>query len=511
MVAEAHVGGRFIQVMNENNRKARRNPGFCKGSRLSPLNVVLVFALGVALGPHLAQNAAGDSFTNLYSFTRGSDGASPRCTLTLAGETLYGTASAGGVWDHGAVFAIKRDGTGFTNLYSFSATSAPYYTNSDGAYPYAGLLLIGNMLYGTTTVGGTFGYGNGAVFKINTNGSGFEVLHIFAGYPGDGADCYAPLVGSGDRLYGTTLDGGSANRGTVFAMNTDGKAFTILHSFEALSAGKNSEGANPYAGLVRSGNRLYGTAYYGGTGGSGSVFALNTDGSGFTNLHNFTAMSADYINTDGGYPHSGLILSGGTLYGATYFGGSSSNGTIFALSTNGTDFTTLYTFTVTGGPSVTNYDGARPFAELFLSGDTLFGMALRGGRDGWGTIFALSTAGTGFTLLHTFGGAYVASDAGFPEGGLIRSGDTLYGAAVVGGNSFYGSVFSYPLPRLTITRFPGFVSVTWPTNVPGLTLLSSPTLGPSAVWTSNPPPPILGGQYSVINLTTGAQKFYKLR
>src|SRR5262249_46963216 len=149
--------------------------------------------------------------------TRGSDGASPRCTLVLSGQRLYGTASAGGEGDHGCLFAINADGTGFTNLYSFTSTSAPYFTNDDGAYPYSPLLLAGNTLFGTTTVGGPFGYGDGTIFRVNTDGTAFKVLHQFADYPGDGADCYAGLVGSGNRLYGTTTDGGSARRGAIFA------------------------------------------------------------------------------------------------------------------------------------------------------------------------------------------------------------------------------------------------------------------------------------------------------
>ena len=75
----------------------------------------------------------------------------------------------------------------------------------------------------------------------------------------------------------------------------------------------NSDGANPYAGLILSGNTLYGTANGGGSSGNGTVFAVNTNGTGFTNLHSFTAYLVN--NSDGAYPEAGLILSGNTLYG----------------------------------------------------------------------------------------------------------------------------------------------------------------------------------------------------
>ena len=77
-----------------------------------------------------------------------------------------------------------------------------------------------------------------------------------------------------------------------------------------------SDGDYPYAGLILSGNTLYGTTAYGGSSGNGTVFAVNTDGTGFTNLHSFTARSVlIYTNSDGADPHAGLILSGNTLYG----------------------------------------------------------------------------------------------------------------------------------------------------------------------------------------------------
>src|SRR5579862_7075025 len=67
----------------------------------------------------------------------------------------------------------------FTNLHSFAA--APYYTNSDGAYPYGGVILASNTLYGTALSLGSSG--NGTVFKVNTDGTGFTNLHSFAAAP----------------------------------------------------------------------------------------------------------------------------------------------------------------------------------------------------------------------------------------------------------------------------------------------------------------------------------------
>ena len=136
----------------------------------------------------------------------------------------------------------------------------------------------------------------------------------------EGANPNAGLILSNNTLYGTAAAAGSSGAGTVFAVNTDGTGFRILHSFTY-----GSDGANPWDGLILSSNILYGTAYNGGSSGYGNVFAVNTDGAGFTNLYSFTGGSG------GANPIGGVILTNNTLYGTTRFGGSSGNGTAFSL------------------------------------------------------------------------------------------------------------------------------------------------------------------------------------
>ena len=230
----------------------------------------------------------------------------------------------------------------------------------------------------------------------------FKNLYSFT----NGTDGSSPhgFVISGNTLYGTTW--GISGNGTVFALNTNGTGFTILHSFIAtnftFSPGPapgytNNDGVMP-CGLTLSGNTLYGTALYGGTNGNGTVFALNTNGTGFTTLHSFAATSgANYTNNDGSHPlnYTGLILSGNTLYGTAYYGGINGNGTVFALNTNGTCFTTGYNFSATNANGY-NSDGAHPEAGLTLSGNTLYGTTKWGGNNGDGAVFGIS-----LTLLVT--------------------------------------------------------------------------------------------------------------
>jgi uncharacterized repeat protein (TIGR03803 family) len=348
-------------------------------------NLFLLPALIAGLNLIPAGRVTAQTFTTLHSFAYfPGDGGWPYAGLILSGNTLYGAAYTHGSWNGGTVFAVNTDGTVFTNLYNFTG-------GSDGYWPYGGLILSGNTLYGAASAGGSGG--NGTVFKVNTNGTGFTILHSFTASANsinsDGAWPYAGLILSGNTLYGTTLNGGSGGKGTVFAVNTDGTGFTTLHSFTAVLNSTNSDGADPEAGLILSGNTLYGTAFYGGSGGNGTVFKVNTNGTGFTILHSFTA-SANSINSDGAWPYAGLILSGNTLYGTAVHGGSSGNGTVFAVHTDGTGFTNLHSFTVTASSSPhNNSDGANPWAGLILSGNTLYGTASYGGSSGNGTVFAL--------------------------------------------------------------------------------------------------------------------------
>ncbi len=279
----------------------------------------------------------------------------------------------------------------------------------------------------------------------------------------------------------------------------------------------NSDGANPQAGLVLSGNTLYGAARGGGDSGNGTVFAVNTDGSGFVNLHNFTKLASTGNNagnnSDGASPWGGLMLSGNTLYGTTDQGGTGGSGTVFKVNTDGSGFVNLHNFTKLANTG-NNSDGANPYAGLILSGNTLYGTASAGGSfgAGIGTVFAVSTDGTGFTNLHTF--ANYPSDGANPLAGLVLSGSTLYGTTSAGGALGVGTVFSLsllPSPSLTLTRAGRDVILSWQTIFTGFTLQSTTNLI-SSVWTTNlPAPVVLNGLNTVTNPISGTRQFFRLR
>jgi uncharacterized repeat protein (TIGR03803 family) len=468
------------------------------------------------------------------------DGAFPVAGLVLSGTMLYGTAQAGGTSGHGTVFSINIGGTGFTGLHSLSG--------NDGMTPYARLAASSNALYGTANCGGVAG--GGTIFQLNTNGTGFMSLYTFtepsdsASTNSDGADPYAPLLLSGNILYGTTEEGGSGGGGTVFAVKTDGTQFVNLHSFTPTSSssvdGTNSDGSAPQAGLVRSGKTLYGTAFAGGSAGGGTVFKVNIDGTHFRTLYHFASIrtnaSGIYTNHAGANPHAELVLSGHTLYGTAMNGGASGNGTVFALHTDGTCFRVLHTFNELANH--TNDDGAVPLAGLVLKECILYGAAQYGGTFGNGTIFALNTDGTNFRNLHSFtflhfnGMMGTNADGTYPYGTLVLSGNTLYGTAVFGGDSGDGTVFSVnidgtgfatlhsftrlvrSLPQLTITKSGSQVVLKWPIHVPGtpaFTLQFAWEPSPWGGWDYFSYTSYIAGGLNIASIPAwSAQKFYRL-
>jgi uncharacterized repeat protein (TIGR03803 family) len=442
-------------------------------------NHYLLSVLVAALSLIPTSRATAQTFTTLYSFTNGSDGARP-VSLVLSGNTLYGTAESGGTGRGGTVFKVNTDGTGFATVYCFT-------NGSDGTGPGVGLTLSGNTLYGTSQ-GGTGS--NGTVFEVNTDSTGFATLYSFTN-GSDGAGPSGGLTLSGDTLYGTTVLGG-----TVFKVNTDGTGFAALYRLTGVG--------EMGAGVILSGKTLYGTMLEGGTAGLGALFEVNTDSTGFATLYNFTGGSY------GAWPNA-VILSGDTFYGTE-----TEADAVFKVNADGTGFATVYSFTELSGTSGlfgngTNSDGANPNAGLIVSGNTLYGTAEEGGPSGYGTMFKVNTDGTGFATLYGFTNG---SDGDFPLAGLILSGNTLYGTAS-GGTAGYGTVFSLSLPvsapHLAIIQSGTNVVLSWPANFTGFTLQSTTNLVSPAIWTPVAPAPVVvNGQNTVATPISGTQQFYRL-
>lgn len=318
--------------------------------------------------------------TVLHSFSENGDGYWPFSGVTrtangnLYGTTYYGGGAGGSGF--GTVFMVDSYGNESV-LHAFTGGT------TDGCNPGGGVVLDaqGN-LYGTTSYCGVFGYGT--VWELNANGTE-TVLHSFSGGATDGATpAYGNLiVDSAGNLYGVTNSGGPANVGTLFKIDPSGNE-TILYSF----AGQPNDGGVPNGTPVRdSKGNLYGATSYGGPTNNGTVWKLDASGVE-TVLHNFNG-GAD----DGAFPQSGVVEdSKDNLYGSTYYGGAAGSGAVWELSKAGT-FTLLHS--IDGGS-----DGCCPVGGVVLGANgTIYGTSYYGGSSYYGTVWQVSPSVTTTTLL----------------------------------------------------------------------------------------------------------------
>jgi uncharacterized repeat protein (TIGR03803 family) len=358
-----------------------------------------------------AGTAGASTLTVLYPFRGGADGALPQASVIYRNGIIFGTTCCGGTPAAGTVFSVNAATGAETQLYSFKG-------GKDGSEPYAGLVYHDGYLYGTTYGGGGSadgacggGFGCGVVFKVDPRTRREKVLHRFTG----GADGYTPLGGLlylDGALYGVTANGGASRDGTIYRMNIETGAETVLHGF----AGR-KDGANPGDTLLAVDGELYGVAYRGGAASAGTVFKFDPSTSAFTVLYQFSDKN------DGGYPFGGLIYQGGRLYGTTYFGGKYDLGTAYSVDpATGTE-AVLHDF---AGKS----DGALPTGVVYQDG-SLYGLTSGGGSYDAGTLFRLDLKSGAENLLYTFTGG---GDGGYPYDRLSYADGAFYGTTYEGGN-----------------------------------------------------------------------------
>jgi uncharacterized repeat protein (TIGR03803 family) len=380
----------------------------------------ITLAVVLVLGAVAARPAQAQTFTTLYSFGGGSDGAYPySAVIQDTAGNLYGTTESGDSdYNYGVVFKLDTTGNE-TVLHSFLG-------RLDGDFPYPPVIRDSKGdIYGTTLLGQ---YGNpGTVFKIDSAGS-YTNLHTFAGGTSDGCEPYQGLVmDKAGSLYGTTEGCGTSGMGTVFKVDSAGNE-TILHNF----AGGSSDGAFPYYGhlLLDKAGDLYGVTYEGGSSKYyGVLYKLSKKGT-LTVLHSFAGGISD-----GCYPLGTVTMDkAGNVYGNTLECGTSGFGIVWKVSKKGGE-TILHNFA--GGKS----DGCYPAAGVVRdSKGNLYGNTLSCGASGYyGSLWELHLKGK-LTLLHSF----AQSDGAFPYGDVLRTAKgTLYGTTYYGGCCFYGTVWKY--------------------------------------------------------------------
>jgi uncharacterized repeat protein (TIGR03803 family) len=402
------------------------------------ISVLVPVVLTVAsLAPWSRGAFAADRETVLYSFcTQGSsctDGTDPYPQAGLimdASGKLYGTTP--GVeygYGEGTVFALTPNAarTKWTETVLYNVCEQAGCT--DGAYVFAGLIMDkSGKLYGTTYKGGIYNWGT--VFELTPNEAKTKwtetVLYSFCaqGEPcTDGQAPYAALtMDASGKLYGTTSAGGPDGWGTVFELTPNAAKTkwteTVLHGFCAQGIYSGCpDGQTPYAGLIIDKlGRLYGTTYQGGAHSLGTVFELTPNAAKTiwteTVLYSFCSQGGESC-TDGADPDAAALImdARGNLYGTTYQGGASDQGTAFELTPNNaaqTEWTETAQYSFCAQENCA--DGAYPGALIFDTAGRLYGTTSGGGSGFAGTVFALTRdARTSWkeTVLYSFCRAHI--------------------------------------------------------------------------------------------------------
>ncbi len=379
---------------------------------------------------------ASGTFAALYAFpTPAGTATNVFSSLTLVGNKLYGTSFFGGSAGVGSVLSFDIGAGTVSTVYGFAAMQ-PTGIYPTGAYPHGALVSVNGQLYGTTEMGGPDG--GGTVFRVDPASGTETVVYCFGSAKGSFASTpMAGLVQVGNTLYGTTSDLYSASDGTVFAIDLATGAETNVASLTSINA------LQPQAPLVELGGLLYGTSFsqgpVGGYGQSGTVFSVNPQTGTATQLYAFNGPA------DGGDVTAGLVAFKGMLYGTASSGGgytrqtpvtaSGGRGTVFAVNPSSGAETTLHDF---DGMAGGNFFGERNNPALTGVGAALFGVSVQGGADGDGSLFRVDTTTGALTTLYSFTGGM---DGGAPRGSLtdvagILYGSTTYGTAFTGGSPF---------------------------------------------------------------------------
>lgn len=299
-------------------------------------------------------------------------------------------------------------------LHRFGRNVSPSHDHG-GATPQAGLIDVNGTLYGTTKAGGLGN--NGVVYSISTNGSK-NILYRFHGQKSaDGSGPTDDLTDVNGTLYGTTYYGGRCGEGTVYSISTTGRE-RVLHSFCGAEA-------NPTGGVIDVNGMLYGSTTADAEG--GSVYQLSTS-RGFKVLYRFPARSA-------GGPIGRLLDVDGTLYGTTLYGGTKCPnnggcGTVYSVTTSGKE-NLVYSF---GGPS-DGSDGWLPNGGLIEANGIMYGTTFTGGKGacylgaGCGIVYSVTTSGVE-TVVYRFNSK---SGGQNPNAALLDLNGALYGTTEWGG------------------------------------------------------------------------------
>jgi uncharacterized repeat protein (TIGR03803 family) len=275
-------------------------------------------------------NPITSQFAILFEFSDNNQsiGASPNGGLFQGNDgKLYGTTYGGGT-GAGVIFSVDPANGAYTKLKSLDR-------GSNGNNPIGGLFLASNgKFYGTTVYGGS--NNKGVIFSFDPLTSVYTKLVDFTGINGYGPWHNNLMEASNGKLYGMTQAGGSYDLGVIFTINLATSVYTKIKDFDG------SGGAYPNGCLIQANDgKLYGTAVVGGNNNTGVIFSLDPSNNTYTKLIDFSN------GNDGRYPQASLVqASDGKLYGMTHgdANNTNNNGSVYSFDLVSSLYTKLSDF-----------------------------------------------------------------------------------------------------------------------------------------------------------------------
>ncbi len=366
---------------------------------------VTVWFAFVGLGSVLAR---GSLSVELKSFGAQEGRGFPSSRLLSGRDTRwYGVSASGGHFKAGAIYRMTVDGARYTPVYSFGGNQ------SDSEAPIPVLVQSTNgILFGMTSRGGDLG--GGILFSLNSDGSGFQVVHSFP--TETGPSNRSLWFGLDGWLYGTLPDAPVV--GSIYRIRPDGSEWSLLVDFASNGGGECTPGPLTQA----ADGMLFGSAWTRNSPRQCVLFSIRPDGTNYRIVSTFSAGLPIISPTD---PVPQVWLTPGAdgfLYGALSRTAAAGDEAIFRVRFDGTGFRLIHSFS--GGVQ----DGQKPAGELLLlPGGTLTGVTTKGGRANLGVVFQCQTDGSAYQIVHSFSGG---SDGGSPPSGMTFSSDgTYYGTA----------------------------------------------------------------------------------
>lgn len=321
----------------------------------------------------LPKTNTGWKVSPLYDFT-GNDG-QPGWGVTLSHGSIYTNAGYAEVMGGpcGSALQLNRTQSGWTEVLMHT------YVYKDDGCPTGNLVLDGaGNVYGVTQDGGANGWGS--IFELSNSGSGWTqtILYSFMGASDGGAPYSGMVFDAAGNLYGTATAKGAFDYGTVFELSPSngGWAYNVLYAFKG-----GNDGGQPTAGLILNNGNLYGAAESFGKNGGGTVYEL-TPSNGTSTLNVLASLTGS-----GGLVAPITMDSTGTIYGTNFFDGAYGYGSVFRLSLSNGKWSYKDVHDFSGGS-----DGGYPGGGVTLDANgNLFGTAVIGGANSQGVIYKIGS------------------------------------------------------------------------------------------------------------------------